>query len=102
MAKFIRFIKGKRIFGVNSDDIVTHKKEKKQKKMTIIKAVGIAVGRLPKTFQAYKNPYSRSLVSEVRIISHRPFVSSVTIMRRLRESHLVKCIDSHKSIYRKL
>jgi len=78
------------------------KSKKTKKKMTIIMAVIAAVGRLPKTFQAYRNPYSRSLVAEVRKISGRPFVSSVTIMRRLRESHLAKCIDSHKSIYEKL
>jgi len=75
------------------------KKKSKKKKMTIIKAVELALERLPETFPAYLNPYKKSLESEVKRISGRSFVTSVTVMRRLRDVPFVKCIDSHKSIY---
>ena len=75
---------------------------KKEKKITIKDSVNIALSRLPKIFYAYSNPYQNSLVSEVRKISERPFVSDGTIMRTLRDVPNIQCIDHCKSIYEQL
>jgi len=89
---------------LNKKIVTTTKKSNiiKKKKISIREAIPLALVILNKEFSAYINPYEKSLIGEIKDILNRPFVSDTSIMRRLRESGLAKCIDPIKSRYKQL
>ncbi len=73
-----------------------------KKIITVADGIKLALPKLPKRFRAYKNPYSVSLVEQVRIETSRPYLPDGTIMRCLRGLGVAKVSDHAKGIYTRL